>query len=33
MRYEDGKVKCSEHSGGSNGEDDDEGSGEEVPWL
>jgi prepilin-type N-terminal cleavage/methylation domain-containing protein len=33
MRYEDGKVKCSEHSGGSNDEDDEEDPGEEVPWL
>ena len=30
--YEDGKVKCSVHEDGSEGEED-EGPGEEVPWL
>jgi prepilin-type N-terminal cleavage/methylation domain-containing protein len=30
--YEDGKVKCSVHDSGSQGEEDEE-PGEEVPWL
>lgn len=32
ISFEDGKVKCSVHDGGSEGEED-EGPGEEVPWL
>lgn len=31
ISFEDGKVKCGVHSGGS--EEDDEEPGEEVPWL
>lgn len=32
VRYEDGKVKCSVHASGSEDEQE-EGPGEEVPWL
>lgn len=32
ISYEDGKVKCSIHGSGSEGEEE-EGPGEEVPWL
>ena len=32
MSYEDGKVKCSVHEDGSEGEEDD-GPGDQVPWL
>lgn len=32
IRYEDGKVKCSVHASGSEDEQE-EGPGEEVPWL
>jgi prepilin-type N-terminal cleavage/methylation domain-containing protein len=32
ITYEDGKIKCSVHEDGSEGEED-EGPGEEVPWL
>ena len=32
ISFEDGKVKCGVHSGGSEAEDDEE-PGEEVPWL
>ena len=30
--YDDGKVKCGVHEGGSEVEED-EGPGEEIPWL
>lgn len=32
IQYEDGEVKCSVHGSGSEGEEE-EGLGEEVPWL
>lgn len=32
ISYENGKVKCSVHVGGNEGEEDEE-PGEEVPWL
>lgn len=32
ISYKDGKVKCSVHGSGSEGEEE-EGPGEEVPWL
>lgn len=32
ISYEDGKVKCSVHVDGNEGEEDEE-PGDEVPWL